>query len=138
MKVLVLGGDGYCGWPTSLHLSGVGYEVAIVDNLRPADHRPRAQHREPDPDLGHKGPGRGVARGERATRVEFDDLLDWEFVSDVVQRHQPELVHFAEQRAAPYSMIDRRHAVYTQHNNVIGNLQRALRHKRVSCPTATW
>jgi UDP-sulfoquinovose synthase len=54
---------------------------------------------------------------------EFGDLLDWEFVSDVVQRHQPEaIVHFAEQRAAPYSMIDRRHAVYTQHNNVIGNL----------------
>ena len=54
---------------------------------------------------------------------EFGDLLDWEFISDVVQRHQPEaIVHFAEQRAAPYSMIDRRHAVYTQHNNVIGNL----------------
>jgi UDP-sulfoquinovose synthase len=55
--------------------------------------------------------------------VEFGDLLDWEFVSDLFERHQPEaVVHFAEQRAAPYSMIDRRHAVYTQHNNIIGNL----------------
>jgi UDP-sulfoquinovose synthase len=54
---------------------------------------------------------------------EFGDLLDWEFLSEVVDRHQPEaIVHFAEQRAAPYSMIDRRHAAYTQHNNVIGNL----------------
>ncbi|HLL97520.1 MAG TPA: NAD-dependent epimerase/dehydratase family protein, partial [Rubrobacteraceae bacterium] len=55
--------------------------------------------------------------------LEYGDLLDWEFVSEVVARHRPEaIVHYAEQRAAPYSMIDRRHAVYTQHNNVIGNL----------------
>jgi UDP-sulfoquinovose synthase len=51
------------------------------------------------------------------------DLLDWEFLSSVVSRYEPEaVVHFAEQRSAPYSMIDRRHAVYTQHNNVIGTL----------------
>ena len=55
--------------------------------------------------------------------LEYGDLLDWEFVSEIFTRHQPDaVVHFAEQRAAPYSMIDRRHAVYTQHNNVIGNL----------------
>jgi UDP-sulfoquinovose synthase len=55
--------------------------------------------------------------------VEVRDLLDYEFVCRVLQEHQPEaVVHFAKQRAAPYSMIDRTHAVFTQHNNVIGTL----------------
>src|SRR5215207_4526146 len=124
MKVLVLGGDGYCGWPTSLHLSDVGHEVVIVDNCvrRTIDHELSAASLTPILDIKDRiGAWREVSG--QTIGFEFGDLLDWEFVSDVVQRHQPEaIVHFAEQRAAPYSMIDRRHAVYTQHNNVIGNL----------------
>ena len=124
MKILVLGGDGYCGWPTSLHLSDAGHEVVIVDNCvrRTIDHELGAQSLTPITDLKERVRAWQEVSGQTMA-VEFGDLLDWEFLSDVVGRHQPEaIVHFAEQRAAPYSMIDRRHAVYTQHNNVIGTL----------------
>jgi UDP-sulfoquinovose synthase len=124
MKILVLGGDGYCGWPTSLHLSDAGHEVVIVDNCvrRTIDHELGAQSLTPITDLKERVRAWQEVSGQTIA-VEFGDLLDWEFLSDVVQRHQPEaIVHYAEQRAAPYSMIDRRHALYTQHNNVIGTL----------------
>jgi UDP-sulfoquinovose synthase len=124
MKILVLGGDGYCGWPTSLHLSEAGYEVVIVDNCvrRHIDHELKAQSLTPITDLKQRVQAWHEVSGQ-TIEVEFGDLLDWEFLSDVMRRHRPEaVVHFAEQRSAPYSMIDRRHAIYTQHNNVIGNL----------------
>ena len=124
MKVLVLGGDGYCGWPTSLHLSDAGHEVVIVDNCvrRQIDHELSASSLTPIADLKERVKAWREVSGQEIG-VEFGDLLDWEFVSEIFERHQPEaVVHFAEQRSAPYSMIDRRHAVYSQHNNVIGNL----------------
>jgi UDP-sulfoquinovose synthase len=124
MKVLVLGGDGYCGWPTSLHLSDAGHEVVIVDNFvrRTIDHELGAESLTPIADPKERVKAWWEVSGQ-TIRLEYGDLLDWEFVSEVVQRQQPDaIVHYAEQRAAPYSMIDRRHAVYTQHNNVIGNL----------------
>ena len=124
MKILVLGGDGYCGWPTSLHLSEAGHEVVIVDNCvrRQIDAELSAESLTPIATLKERVKAWREVSGQQIG-VEFGDLLDWEFVSDVFVRHQPDaVVHFAEQRAAPYSMIDRRHAVYTQHNNVIGNL----------------
>ena len=124
MKILVLGGDGYCGWPTSLHLSDAGHEVVIVDNCvrRAIDHELGAQSLTPIADLKERVKAWQEVSAQ-TIGVEFGDLLDWEFLSDVVGRHQPEaIVHYAEQRAAPYSMIDRRHALYTQHNNVIGTL----------------
>src|SRR5918999_279646 len=124
MKVLVLGGDGYCGWPTSLHLSDAGHEVVIVDNFvrRTIDYELGAQSLTPIADPKERVRAWQEVSGQ-TIGVEFGDLLDWEFVADIMQRHQPEaIVHFAEQRAAPYSMIDRRHAIYTQHTNVIGTL----------------
>jgi UDP-sulfoquinovose synthase len=124
MKVLVLGGDGYCGWPTSLHLSDAGHEVVIVDNFvrRTIDHELGAESLTPIADPKERVKAWWEVSGQ-TIGLEYGDLLDWEFVSEVVQRQQPDaIVHYAEQRAAPYSMIDRRHAVYTQHNNVIGNL----------------
>ncbi|MDP2674598.1 MAG: NAD-dependent epimerase/dehydratase family protein [Dehalococcoidia bacterium] len=124
LRVIVLGGDGYCGWPTALHLSDVGMEVCIADNF---------SRRLWDFELGissltpiaspqdRVGAWRQVA--ERDIRLEVGDLLDYDFVSHLLGTYRPDaVVHFAEQRAAPYSMIDRAHAVFTQHNNVIGNL----------------
>src|SRR3712207_4072731 len=102
MKVLVLGGDGYCGWPTSLHLSEVGHEVVIVDNCvrRTIDHELGAQSLTPIADLKERVRAWQEVSGQ-TIGVEFGDLLDWEFVADIMQRHQPEaIVHFAEQRAA--------------------------------------
>jgi UDP-sulfoquinovose synthase len=124
LKILVLGGDGYCGWPTSLHLSDAGHDVVIVDNCvrRQIDAELSAESLTPIASLKDRVKAWREVSGQQMG-VEFGDLLDWEFVSDLFERHQPEaVVHFAEQRAAPYSMIDRRHAVYTQHNNIIGNL----------------
>ena len=124
MKILVLGGDGYCGWPTSLHLSDAGHEVVIVDNCvrRQIDHELNAQSLTPIADPRQRVLAWQEVSGQ-TVEIEFGDLLDWEFLSGVVRRHRPEaVVHFAEQRSAPYSMIDRRHAIYTQHNNVIGTL----------------
>jgi UDP-sulfoquinovose synthase len=123
-KVLVLGGDGYCGWPTALHLSDAGHEVVIVDNFvrRTIDHELGGSSLTPIAEPKERVRAWQEVSGQ-TIGLEYGDLLDWEFVADVFQRHEPEaVVHFAEQRAAPYSMIDRRHAVYTQHNNVIGNL----------------
>ncbi|MGH3088845.1 MAG: NAD-dependent epimerase/dehydratase family protein [Rubrobacteraceae bacterium] len=124
MKILVLGGDGYCGWPTALRLSDAGHDVVIVDNFvrRQIDHELGVQSLTPIADLSERVKA-WRETGGRKMETEFGDLLDWEFLSSLVGRHRPEaIVHFAEQRAAPYSMIDRSHAVYTQHNNVIGNL----------------
>ena len=124
MKILVLGGDGYCGWPTSLHLSDIGHEVVIVDNCvrRQIDHELSASSLTPISELKDRVKVWREVSGQEIS-FEFGDLLDYEFVTEIFERHRPDaVVHFAEQRAAPYSMIDRRHAVYTQHNNVVGNL----------------
>ncbi len=124
MRILVLGGDGYCGWPTALHLSSHGHEVAIVDSFvrRSWDHELGAQTLTPILPLTDR-----LRIWQRLTGKEIGsfvgDVLDYEFLSQVMQEFAPEaLVHFAEQRSAPYSMIDRQHAVFSQMNNVVGTL----------------
>ena len=124
MRILVLGGDGYLGWPSAIHLSACGHEVGIADNfvrrsydvelgvsslvsIEPLDVRVRAW--------------RDLTGRHLATFV--GDLTDPAFVHGMVDDFRPDaIVHFGEQRSAPYSMIDQRHAVYTQTNNVVGTL----------------
>lgn len=124
MRIIVAGGDGFCGWPTSLYLSQKGFEVAIVDNLvrREIDAELNSNSITPIASLEER-----VARWKELTgkniEVFIGDLNDYEFLSKVFRTFAPEaFVHYAEQRSAPYSMIDREHAVYTQSNNVLGNL----------------
>jgi len=124
VRVLVLGGDGYLGWPTALHLSDCGHDVGVVDNYarRKYDEELGSQSLVPIEDLDTR-----VAAWKEVSGKEIPafvgDLLDADFVYRVVREYEPDaIIHFAEQRAAPYSMIDREHAVYTQHNNVIGTL----------------
>ena len=124
MRVLVLGGDGYLGWPTALHLSEHGHDVAVADNFvrRQYDHEMGVESLVPIEPLHTR-----IAVWEEHTGKQIEafvlDLTDAEATSDMVDRFRPEtIIHFAEQRSAPYSMIDRRHAVYTQFNNVIGTL----------------
>lgn len=124
MRIMVLGGDGYCGWPTALHLSDAGHDVVIVDNLarRGWDEELGATSLTPILSLDERICAWRELTGKQIA-CQIGDLLDWDFLSASVERHQPEaIVHFAEQRSAPYSMIDREHAVFTQHNNVIGTL----------------
>ncbi|MFB6723506.1 NAD-dependent epimerase/dehydratase family protein [Kribbella sp. NPDC056345] len=124
MRVLVLGGDGYLGWPTALHLSDRGHELAVLDNFarRGYDRELGVQSLVPIEDLDTRVAVWQQVSGRSITPY-AGDLLDPDFVFEVVREFAPDaIVHFAEQRAAPYSMIDRQHAVYTQQNNVIGTL----------------
>jgi UDP-sulfoquinovose synthase len=124
LRILVLGGDGYLGWPTALHLSRRGHDVGIVDSCvrRQYDHEMGVDSLVPILQLHQR-----VRLWQELSGLTIDtyvgDLTDAPFVDEVFDRFEPEaIVHFAEQRSAPYSMIDRRHAVYTQVNNVVGTL----------------
>lgn len=124
MKIIVAGGDGFCGWPTALYLSKRGFEVGIVDNLvrREIDEELNSNSLTPIASLEER-----VEKWKELTGKDIEvfigDLNDYEFLSGVFKSFEPEaFVHFAEQRSAPYSMIDREHAIYTQSNNVLGNL----------------
>src|SRR3954447_20765810 len=124
MRILVLGGDGYLGWPTALYLSAQGHDVGVVDNFvrRQYDHELGVQSLVPIVSL-HERVRVWWERTGREIAVYGGDLCDAEFTYQAVRGFGPEaVVHFAEQRAAPYSMIDRKHAVYTQTNNVVGTL----------------
>ncbi len=124
MRICVLGGDGYCGWATSLYLSRKGHEVAIVDNFlrRQWDFELGAQSLTPIQPLTDRLRGWNELTG-KSIELFAGDVNDYEFLADVIGSFQPDtVVHFAEQRSAPYSMIDRKHAVFTQVNNVVGTL----------------
>ena len=124
MKIIVLGGDGYCGWATALYLSAKGHAVTIVDNYlrRQWDHELGAQTLTPIQPLSDR-----VRTWHRLTGKTIDvaigDVCDYDFLYSAIKAIEPDtIVHFAEQRSAPYSMIDRKHAVFTQVNNVVGTL----------------
>jgi UDP-sulfoquinovose synthase len=124
LRVLVLGGDGYLGWPTALHLSQRGHDVGVVDNFvrRQYDFEMGVDSLVPIRHLQHRVRVWEDVSGKQLTTF-VGDLTDAEFVDRMFDRFEPDaIVHFAEQRAAPYSMIDRQHAVYTQVNNVVGTL----------------
>ena len=124
MNILVLGGDGYCGWATALYLSAKGHSVAIVDNFvrRQWDHELGAQTLTPILPLGDRLRTWTHLTG-KAIELFVGDVMDYEFLLSTVKQFEPEtIIHFAEQRSAPYSMIDRKHAVFTQVNNVVGTL----------------
>jgi UDP-sulfoquinovose synthase len=137
MKVAVLGGDGYCGWATALYLSRKGHSVAIVDNFarRQWDHELGVQTLTPISPLSERLRVWQDLTGE-TIELFVGDVTEYDFLSSVVQSFEPDaVVHFAEQRAAPYSMIDRKHAVFTQVNNVVGtlNLLFALHETQPDC-----
>src|ERR1700741_1996144 len=122
MKIAVLGGDGYCGWATALYLSQKGHSVAIIDNYvrRLWDHELGAQTLTPIRPLADR---LRVWQNLTGKTIEMftGDITEYDFLSSALKSFGPEaIVHFAEQRSAPYSMIDRKHAVFTQVNNVVG------------------
>jgi UDP-sulfoquinovose synthase len=124
MEILVLGGDGYLGWPTALHLSALGHEVAVCDNFarRGYDEEMGVESLVPISMLEERIAAWAEVSGKKIPSY-VGDLCDAAFVHRMVADFHPEtIVHFGEQRAAPYSMIDQAHAVYTQTNNVVGNL----------------
>jgi len=121
MRVLVLGGDGFCGWPTALHLSARGWDVTIVDNLsrRNIDNELEIQSLTPIRTMGERIAawkeltGRTIGFVNMTVGQEFDRLVA------LIRAEKPDsVVHFAEQRAAPYSMKSARHKLYTVDNNI--------------------
>ena len=124
MRILVLGADGYLGWPTALHLSAAGHEVGVLDNFarRGYDGELGVESLVPIRSFEERVQAWREVSGKTLTPF-VGDLCDAEFTTRAVREFAPDaIVHFAEQRAAPYSMIDQAHAVYTQTNNVVGTL----------------
>ena len=124
MRILILGGDGYLGWPQSMYLSNRGHEVTIFDNLmrRHFDLERGFNSLIPISTLHERVAAWKEVIG-RQIHIRIGDTMDYDALASVFTEFQPEaIVHFAEQRSAPYSMIDRKHAVFTQMNNVIGTL----------------
>jgi nucleoside-diphosphate-sugar epimerase len=124
MRILILGGDGYLGWPQSLYLSSKGHDVTIFDNLsrRHFDLESGFSSLIPIHILQQRVAAWNEVSG-RQIQVCIGDTTDYEALAAVFRDVRPEaVVHFAEQRSAPYSMIDRKHAVFTQTNNVVGTL----------------
>lgn len=123
-RVLVLGGDGYLGWPTAMSLSMAGDRVAIVDNLakRHWELELGVEPLFPVPTLHERARAWSELTG-RQIELHVGDLTDYAFIEGVIGEYRPDtVVHYGEQPSAPYSMIDVHHAAYTQSNNVIGTL----------------
>lgn len=124
MNILVVGGDGYLGWPQSMYLAKQGHHVGIVDNLA---------RRTWDLDCGTDSLTPILSLPERVDRwkkltgrpidIYIGDVQNYDFLAEVFPAFSPDaIVHFGEQRSAPFSMIDRAHATFTQTNNVVGTL----------------
>ncbi|WP_028313358.1 NAD-dependent epimerase/dehydratase family protein [Desulfatibacillum aliphaticivorans] len=120
MRVLILGGDGYLGWPTAMQLSALGHEVAVVDNYlrrnicREMDVRPLFEV----PSLDERA-AIWKEKSGKDVKVYIGDLMDWSFTAEVFEKTRPEaVIHYAEQPSAPYSMASRRAATLTLKNNL--------------------
>jgi UDP-sulfoquinovose synthase len=121
LRILILGGDGFCGWPTSLHLSACGHEVAIVDNLarRNADNELEAESLTPIKPIGTRLAAWRELTGREIPFHRINVAVNYREMLDLLGDWEPDaVVHFAEQRAAPYSMKSSWHKRYTVSNNV--------------------
>jgi UDP-sulfoquinovose synthase len=124
MRILVLGGDGYLGWPTAMYLSRRGHRVAVLDNFskRLWEAELNAEPLIPIQRLPERVRVWEEVSGEKIELFE-GDLRDYGFVESALQSFEPEaVVHYGEQPSAPFSMMDRERAVLTQMNNVAGTL----------------
>ncbi len=135
MKILILGGDGYLGWPTAMYLAEKGNEIFIVDNfikkkiesefgIKPLFPTKTLQERVK------------IWNSQTKNKIKFEigDLLNYRFLNGVMEQFKPNcIIHYAEQPSAPYSMANRERAVFTQYNNVVGNLNLLFSIKK-NCP----
>ncbi len=121
MRILILGGDGFCGWPTSLHLSALGHDVAIVDNLsrRKIDVELECESLTPIRPMGERLRAWKEISGKEISFHNFNVAQNYQRLLDLLKEWRPHaVVHFAEQRAAPYSMKSSYHKRYTVNNNL--------------------
>jgi UDP-sulfoquinovose synthase len=121
MRVLVLGGDGFCGWPTSLYLSDRGHDVIILDNLsrRKIDVELEVDSLTPIMPIGERLRAWREVSGREIGFIDIDLATEYDRLASVLLERRPDaIVHFAEQRAAPYSMRSEKTKRYTVDNNV--------------------
>lgn len=121
MKIVILGGDGFCGWPTALHLSSQGHDIAIVDNLsrRNIDNELEANSLTPIQPMGTRVGVWQELTGKSIQFFNFDVAINYHRLLTLIKDIKPDVVvHFAEQRAAPYSMKSALHKRYTVNNNL--------------------
>ena len=121
MRVMILGGDGFCGWPTALHLSARGHDVVIVDNLsrRKIDVELEVASLTPIRPLGERVRAWAEVTGNHIRTEDLTVGQDYDRLLALLERERPDaIVHFAEQRAAPYSMKSARPKRYTVNNNL--------------------
>lgn len=137
MRILILGGDGYLGWPTAMHFSARGDEVMVIDNFakRRWELEEGIEPLRPIPTL-----HRRIAKWQEITgktiQLAVGDLCNHRFVYNIFETFEPEaIIHYGEQPSAPYSMQSRETAVYTQTNNVVGNLNVMFAMQK-TCPDA--
>src|SRR5437764_5045155 len=124
MRILVLGGDGYLGWPTAMRFSARGHDVTVVDNF---SRRRWHKNHGTDSLTPIRSLEERLAAWSEVSGNEIvshaGDLVDGDFVERIVAELEPEaIVHYGEQPSAPYSMASREQAVETQYKNVIGTL----------------
>lgn len=137
MRILILGGDGYLGWPTAMHLSALGHDVHVVDNyLR------RRLCREQDVEALYSVPNLNERirlwkqKTGQTISLSIGDLNDWDFTAKVFSNFTPDtVIHYAEQPSAPYSMLDRKAASLTLQNN-LGVTANTIFAVREFCPKA--
>ncbi len=137
MRILILGGDGYLGWPTAMHLSAMGHEVAVADNYlrRNLMREENLETLYPVINLPERVRAWKATSG-KDIHCYVGDLREWVFMARLFQEFQPDaIVHYAEQPSAPYSMLRRESATLTLHNNlgVTANLIFAVKE---FCPNA--
>jgi UDP-sulfoquinovose synthase len=121
MKVIVLGGDGFCGWPTALHLSSIGMDVVIIDNLsrRKIDIDLECESLTPISSIGERIKAWHEISGKKIQFLSIDIAQEYEKLLNFIEQYKPDsIVHFAEQRAAPYSMKSSSTKRYTVNNNI--------------------
>ena len=121
MKIVVFGGDGFCGWPTALHLSNMGHDIVIVDNLsrRNIDNELETNSLTPISPMSTRIETWESLTGKKIEFWNFDIAKEYDRLLHLFYHFRPDaVVHFAEQRAAPYSMKSERQKRYTVDNNL--------------------
>jgi len=135
MKILILGSDGYLGWPTTMHFANLGHEVFAVDNL--SKRKIESEYGiEPINTVKFFQDRFKIWNKNQKNQINYlvTDLLNYKTLCEILSDFRPEtIIHYAEQPSAPYSMANREKAVYTQYNNVIGNLNLLFAIKKY-CP----
>ncbi|MCL2542696.1 MAG: NAD-dependent epimerase/dehydratase family protein [Nocardioidaceae bacterium] len=124
MRILILGGDGYLGWPTAMHLSARGHEVVVVDNYlrRQMVTEAGSDSLTPVLNLAQRAQAWKEVSGKEIG-VHLFDLCAYEPLNNLIKEFRPEsIVHYGQIPSAPYSMQDRIHATFTQTNNIVNNL----------------